>query len=107
MSIYPSTLDVPKNPAERRGWVCYQLRLRGSSLTRIAKEEGVSLQAVSNALMMPSSFIEPAIAAALGLTVEQLFPERFDAMGQRLAHTRQVKRSTVTGHGNVQKGGAP
>ena len=94
MSIEPSTLDVPKNPTERRAWVCYQLRLRGESLSAIARRIGVSTQAVSNALMTPSRDIEQAIAEAIGLTPEQLFPEWFDATGKRLVRTRPTQRST-------------
>lgn len=94
MSIAPSTLDVPRNPAERRAWVCYQLRLRGDSLSAIARRIGVSHQAVSNAMMTPSKDIEQAIAEAIGLTPEQLFPEWFDAAGKRLVRTRPTQRST-------------
>lgn len=105
MSIDLSTLDIPKNPAERRAWVCYRLRVRGNSLRNIAYQQGVTRQAVSNALMSPSQLLERAIAAALDLKVEQLFPERFDATGHRLTHTRQAQRITRPLAGNVQKGG--
>lgn len=103
MSIVLTTLNIPKNPAERRAWVCFQLRLRGRSLSKIARDEGVSQQAVSNALMTPSSRLEQAIAEALDLTPEQLFPERFDAMGFRLSHTRQAQRTTCPRSRNVEE----
>jgi lambda repressor-like predicted transcriptional regulator len=107
MSTEPAILDIPKNPAVRRAWVCYQLRLRGTSLRRIAQQHNVSPQAVSAALMTPSSHIEQAIAAALDLTPEQLFPERFDAVGHRLTHTRLPNRSTAAPGCNVQSGQTP
>lgn len=103
MSIVLTTLDAPKNPAERRAWVCFQLRLRGNSLSKIARQEKVSQQAVSNALMTPSCRLEQAIAEALGLTAKQLFPERFDGMGFRLAHTRLPQRTTRSDSGNVEE----
>jgi Ner family transcriptional regulator len=74
--------------------VVYQLRLKGSSLREIARQEGVVHQAVNNALMLPSSHLERAIAKELGLRVQDLFPERFGATGQRLNRTREPKRSS-------------
>lgn len=97
MSIHSSTMNVPKNPAERRAWVLYQLRLRGWHLADIAREEGVSRQAVFSALHAPNEHLEPAIAAKLGLEAKQLFPERFCAdTGRRLHRTRNRNRSTAT-----------
>lgn len=106
MSNVPTSLNVPKNPAERRAWICYQLRLRGSSLRRIASDLGVSQQAASHALLSPSSHIEKAIAEAIGLTPETLFPERFDAAGNRLSRVREQQRTTRRRAGNVQSGEA-
>lgn len=103
MAIAPATLKVPKNPAERRAWVCYQLRLRGDSLSAIARRIGVSHQAVSTALMSPSKDIEQAIAEAIGLTPEQLFPERFDSTGKRLVQTRPPQRTTRPAGRNIQE----
>lgn len=104
MSIAPATFDVPKNPAERRAWVVYQLRVRGLSLRALAQREGVSHQAMSLALTAPSSYLETVIAEALGLEPQDLFPERYDAAtGRRLCQTREPQRSTRRGRGNVQK----
>lgn len=106
MSNVLTSSDVPKNPADRRAWVCYQLRLRGNSLRKIASQLGVSQQAMSHSLMAPSSRCEPAIAGALGLTAEQLFPERFDGNGCRLAHTRPYQPNTRPHGRNVEEGKA-
>jgi len=103
MTINLSTVNVPKSPAERRAWIVYQLRIRGASLRRLAAQVGVSPQAMSNALMLPSSHLEPVIAEALGLTVQQLFPERFDALGTRVCWTRDQQRSTHHAYRNVEQ----
>lgn len=103
MTIYLSTVSVPKNPAERRVWIPSQLRLLGTSLRRLAAEEGVSPQAMSNALNLSSSHLETVIAAALGLTAQQMFPERFDAAGNRLGWTRTPQRSTRGVRRNVEE----
>lgn len=103
MTIYPSTVTVPKNPAQRRVWILGQLRLLGTSLRRLAAVEGVSPQAMSNALNLPSSHLETVIATALGLTAQQLFPERFDAAGNRLGWTRTPQRTTRAAGRNVEE----
>jgi len=87
-------------------WVVGQLRLRGTSLRRLAGEAGVSQQAMSHALTAPSSYLEAVIAEALGLTPRQLFPERFDDAGNRLHWTREPQRTTRRRAGNVQSGEA-
>lgn len=102
MSAVNPTLDIPKEPAVRRAWVIYQLRVRGLSLSQLAKEVGVSQQAMSEALMRPSSHLEPVIAEALGVAVEQLFPERFGAAGNRLFREREPQRSSGAKARNVK-----
>lgn len=94
MSNVKTILDVPKEPAVRRAWVIYQLSIRGRSLRQLALSEGVYPQAMSTALVAPNVHLEPVIAKAIGLTVEQLFPERFDDTGRRIARTREKSRST-------------
>ncbi len=106
MSHAISTSDVPKNPAVRREWVNFQLRLRGRSLRSLALAEGVSAQAMSAALMTPNSHLEPVIAAALGILPRDLFPERFNAAGERIARIRPIQRSTRRIGRNVESGGA-
>lgn len=106
MSITSSTVDIPKEPAIRRAWVVYQLRIRGLSFGSLARDSGVSRQAISNALLMPSSHLEEIIAEAIGLTAQELFPERFDATGRRLHRTRSPERNTRANPDNVKTGEA-
>lgn len=79
---------VPKDPRRRTAWVKYQLQVRGSSFARIAAKLQCSRRAVSYAMSVPSYRQEKAIAEELGLSVSQLFPERYDASGRRLHHVR-------------------
>lgn len=106
MSHAIATTDVPKNPAIRRVWICGQLRIRGASLRALAKEEGVTHQAMSAALMAPNVHLEPVIAKALDMSAEALFPERFDAAGRRVTRTRPMKRIMESAPGNVETQGA-
>lgn len=104
MSAASSTFDIPKEPAARRAWVLYQLRLRGWSFNSLAKRHGVSRQTLSMACLIPSSHMERILAKALGLKVEDLFPERFDAAtGRRLHVTRAPQRTTQRAVGQRQK----
>jgi Ner family transcriptional regulator len=94
MQTVLTTNDVPKEPTQRRAWVGYQLKIRGSSIRRLAFENNVSPQSVGQALMAPSFHLERVIAKALGLRVEQLFPERYSADGCRKMTTRTPQRSS-------------
>lgn len=104
-SVITST-DIPKEPAIRRAWVSFQLRRRGLSVRQLAFREGVSPQALGHALMMPSASLERVLAKALGLKVQELFPERFDETGRRLFLTRSPNRSTRPRADQRQKRGA-
>jgi len=82
------------------------LRLRGRSLRSLALKEGVTAQAMGAALMAPNSHLEPVIAAALGLRPCDLFPERFNAAGERIARIRPIQRTTHRQSRNVESGEA-
>jgi len=92
MTQAPTSHEVPKEPAERRAWILYQLRRRGLSFRELARQEGVSQQAFSHACMAPSSHLERVIAEAIDLTPRDLFPERWGANGRRLTLTRDPVR---------------
>lgn len=82
------TSRIPTEPRERQGWVLFQLKLMGESFASVGREMGVSHTSVRQALTEPSFEIEKALAAKLGVTVRQLFPERYDTKGRRLHQTR-------------------
>lgn len=100
------TEQVPKEPAVRRAWILYQLKIRGVTMRDIADEEGVSDRAVAAALLSPSSYLEKAIAAKLGMTACELFSDRFTACGKRLNRTKPRNRSSLVPAHNVENGGA-
>lgn len=60
-------------------WIKGMLELKKSSFAKIARELGVSRQAVRQALDVPYPKMERAIAAKLGLSPEKLWPERYAA----------------------------
>lgn len=69
--------DASLDDRQRREWIKYQLRLKDSSMAKIARRLGVSRQAVTNALVSPYPRMERAIAYELGTTPDQLWPERY------------------------------
>lgn len=95
-------LIIPKNTAERRLWVIFELKRKGLSLSKIARSLDVTRQSVRSALSEPSARIEQAIANALELPVEQLFFERFDADGNRIHHTRPSNITARSASGDSQ-----
>jgi Ner family transcriptional regulator len=96
MSNAPATLEIPKKPAMRREWISYQLRLRGLSYRALARQEGVTHQALSAAALGGGSrHLQETIAAALAIDPRRIWPELYhDDTGQRLGRTRQPKRIT-------------
>jgi len=94
-----------RDPIKRRAWVIYQLKLQGLNLTSLARETGVSQPALSAALLSPSSDLEEVIAAAVGVPVKELFPERFAANGRRLHLVRGPNRSRRAPLHNVESAG--
>jgi Ner family transcriptional regulator len=97
------TNAVPTNPSARLAWLSYQLKLRGSSVAALARQEGVNPAALHRAMNNSSSHLERAIATALGMPVQTIFPERYDARGRRLNRTRAPNRSTRAAAVTVEK----
>ena len=86
------------NNQARSLWVMSALRLSGQSFASIGREHGWSGTVVRNAMHMPLDAQERAIAEALGVTQQELFPERYDAHGNRLHHVRKNRRASTESH---------
>ncbi|WP_162899916.1 helix-turn-helix domain-containing protein [Halomonas sp. JS92-SW72] len=89
--------DIPRNPHQRWEWIKYQLRSKGSSLSRLAGELEVSGSAVQLAKYVPYPRMERAIAKKLALAPTQIWPERWNADGTpaRQRPNRAEKRSST------------
>lgn len=61
-----------------------EIRMRGKTLTDVAKQYEISPRVVSLALKKPSLSGEKAIAAFLGKPLHELFPERWTKDGKRI-----------------------
>jgi lambda repressor-like predicted transcriptional regulator len=96
MTSFPTFNDV----RERTLWVQAELRRVGSSFSAIARENGWSRGAVANAMFVASDPQEKAIADKLGGSQQELFPERYDRLGERLHPVRQ--NTAGRGAGNVK-----
>lgn len=71
-------MPIPDNPVQRNEWIKFQLRMRGSSLSKLARRLGVTRQAVRNALASPYPRMERVIADEIGLKPENIWPERYE-----------------------------
>lgn len=80
--------DVPRDPFARHGWIVQALRSRGVSLSALSVQAGYTRTYFQQALHRPLATAEAAIAQALGLTPQQVWPERFDRAGRRLPQRR-------------------
>ncbi|KPN73697.1 helix-turn-helix domain-containing protein [Neisseria zoodegmatis] len=61
-----------------------KLRIKGFSLTDVAKQEKVGEHAVRKALRQPSLSGEKAIANVLGKELHELWPDRWTIDGKRI-----------------------
>jgi Ner family transcriptional regulator len=106
----PMTLiDAPTDPKARRAWIIYRLRLKGYTLGSLARELGVARGVPGNALRGPYPRMERAIATALGLQPQQIWPERYDASGQPNRRMGRPRKNNPTHGANVTtapRGGA-
>jgi len=99
----PVTLPHFQSALERATWVQGVLKLKGSSLSKLAKQAGYKRQSMSQTMYQPNARLEPIIAQAVGTTVQELFPERFDTVtGERLHVVRQDRH--VSCHDNANSG---
>lgn len=76
MVVSMKTSKPPKNTTARSLWIKHELEKKGVSYAQIAREEGVSRQAVRKAVYTSYPKMERAIAKRLGLTVQQIWPDR-------------------------------
>ncbi|MBF0168758.1 MAG: helix-turn-helix domain-containing protein [Alphaproteobacteria bacterium] len=97
--------DVPTNPNTRHSWVLYQFHLRKISLNRLGRENDVSSTALSGTFYRPAIRCEAILAKALGLKPHHLFPERYDASGNRAPHLVRNKTTTLQKRGNGKSAG--
>lgn len=80
-----TTIEIPISPRHRAAWILYQLSIHGSSFAEVAKDVGVTRQAVRNtAFFLHSPRIEQAIAKVIGRAPKDVWPERYPphAVGQ-------------------------
>lgn len=79
MFVYMTTRKPPKKQKRRAIWIKHQLEKIGTSYAQIGREEGVSRQAVSKAVYASYPKMERAIARRLGLTAQQIWPDRYSS----------------------------
>lgn len=86
--------DVPTNPVERRDWIKTQLKLRGSSATKLADELDVARQTMSRSLITyVSRRMDVAVAEVLGLELHELYPDRYLSNGTSLHQERGTAKA--------------
>ncbi len=101
---------IPKgivgDPRKRRAWVIYQVSIQGRSLAAVARGAGVKKQTLYRAFDIPYPRMEKAIADAVGVTPQALFPERYDEdglpnrrMGRPRNFTAQEAKNITRGRG--------
>ncbi len=99
MFIPMNTLNIPKNPTKKWEWIKYRLRDIGWSLAALARELGVSRNAMNNVKRVPYPRMERAIAAKLGMEPLRIWPERWNADGSPKRQRPKKAESRVVNPG--------
>lgn len=88
---------MAKSRSNHRGWhredIKAAIRKRGTTVTKLAQDNGLSDSACRVALIRPSPAGERVISSFLGVPLQVLWPDRYDPYGRRLA-TRNVRDET-------------
>lgn len=92
MTNAPSSVAIPQNPRQRKAWALYQLTLKNLTLADVARMEGVRRQAASSVFHTPSAALERRMADVLGVPIQQLWADRYEADGTRLYRERPDAR---------------
>ncbi|MNO51481.1 DNA-binding transcriptional regulator Nlp [compost metagenome] len=92
--------EIPNDLIQRWEWIKYQLRAKGSSLAKLARELNVTGPAVKNAKRKPYPRVERAIARALDTTPDKLWPERWNSDGT--PHRQRPRRAEQRGKSPTQ-----
>ena len=74
---------APAEPQALRAWVMFQLRLRGLSFAEVGRRHGVSRQAVRLAFAQKYPRMERAIAEAIEVRPEELWPDRWEKRSKK------------------------
>ncbi len=99
-----NTIDITEkhifsDPEKRRAWVLFQVKLQGRSLAQIGKENGIATrQNIYETFRRPYPRIEKIIAEAVGLTAQELFPERYGPDGLPNRPMGRPKKSLIPKH---------
>lgn len=88
--------NIPKKPAERREWIKFQLTLRGLTLCSLGEKAGYTKSVLSVALGKAYPKAEAVIASALGLTPQELWPERYAKDGKPIRHSPRYPRKGIS-----------
>lgn len=73
--------EVLRDSERRWVWVLTALKLRGTNLARVARAENIPRNTLQVAKLHPYPRAEGVIARSLGVSVQTLFPDRYDRHG--------------------------
>lgn len=82
------------------------VRKKGVTLTSLALKNGLDPSACRAALKRPYGRAEKAISSLLGVPLHRLWPDRYDATGQRKTRHEREPNTTFAKPRSRQKAGA-
>lgn len=82
--------QIVADPDTRREWLKFQLALRGSSFSAIARATGFTHQAICSIAgkRYGNRVVEKMIAEKIGMPADRIWPERYQDYQQNIASAR-------------------
>lgn len=94
---------MPKNEPERWLHIKFQLELKGYSFASLGRETGVSRTSMSSTKRTWLFKNQKAIADKLGLTPQEIWPERYGDDGRPKFHSPWYPRKSTTRNSKRQR----
>jgi Ner family transcriptional regulator len=94
---------IPTKEPERWLSIKFNLGLYGYSITRLAKESGVSETSMGSTKRTWLFKNQKAIAEKLGLTPQEIWPERYGDDGRPKYHSPWYPRKSITNNSKRQR----
>ncbi len=80
------------------------IHMRGMTLTKLAVDNGLSESACRHALNRPLPKADMVISSFLGVSLNELWPDRYDENGALISHERDQNSADQSGaHRQIQR----
>ena len=103
MDNLKNIIDIPKKEPDRWATIKMHLAIRGYTFTKLAKEHGIAVSALTIVKVKSYPNAQKIIADKLLLKPEWIWPERYGKDGNPIAHSPRYPRKGITRNSKRQR----